>query len=103
MDVGLSLMSSPHPSYPVIDLAAAGKMVVTNDFFGKMNLSEKVSDRIIQVPATVESLTLGLQEAINRIDKLTLSTPSKIQSPYCQTWIENLKSPLENLKLKLDL
>ena len=103
MDVGLSLMSSPHPSYPVIDLAAAGKMVVTNDFFGKMNLSEKVSDRIIQVPATVESLTLGLQEAINRIDKLTLSTPSKIESPYCQTWIENLKSPLENLKLKLDL
>jgi hypothetical protein len=37
--VGVSLMASPHPSYPPLEMAAFGLEVVTNDFPGK-NLSQ---------------------------------------------------------------
>ena len=36
--VGLSLMISPHPSYPPLDMAHLGRLVVTNRF-GAMDLS----------------------------------------------------------------
>ncbi|MGV2288744.1 hypothetical protein AAHK20_08500 [Trinickia sp. YCB016] len=39
VDVGLSLMSTPHPSYPPLDLAASGAVVVTNRFGNKQDLS----------------------------------------------------------------
>lgn len=39
VDLGLSLMSTPHPSYPPLDLAASGAVVVTNRFGGKTDLS----------------------------------------------------------------
>ncbi len=35
VDVGLSLMLSPHPSYPPLEMAAAGARVVTNKFADK--------------------------------------------------------------------
>lgn len=39
MDAGLSLMYTPHPSYPPIDLAAMGVPVLTNRFGVKTDLS----------------------------------------------------------------
>jgi hypothetical protein len=39
VDVGLALMSTPHPSYPPLDLAAAGAVAVTNRFGNKRDLS----------------------------------------------------------------
>ncbi len=38
MDAGLVLMDTPHPSYPPIDLAAAGAAVLTNTHPGKSRL-----------------------------------------------------------------
>lgn len=39
MDLGLSLMATPHTSYPPLDLAGAGAYVVTNAWAGKTDLS----------------------------------------------------------------
>ncbi len=39
IDLGLSLMYTPHPSYPPLDLAASGAVVVTNRFANKQDLS----------------------------------------------------------------
>ena len=36
MDLGLCLMDTPHPSYPPLDLAAAGAVVVTNTHGSKI-------------------------------------------------------------------
>ena len=33
--IGISLMISPHPSYPPLEMAAAGLMTITNDYDGK--------------------------------------------------------------------
>lgn len=38
VDLGLCLMSTPHPSYPPLDIAASGGVVLTNKFLNKQSL-----------------------------------------------------------------
>lgn len=59
VDVGLSLMYSPHPSHPPIEMAASGVRVVTNSF-GPKNLS-LLSPAIASVPASVPEITAALR------------------------------------------
>jgi Methyltransferase domain len=61
MDLGLSLMDTPHPSYPPLDLAAAGAVVVTNTHGPKLSL-ENWSRNIICAPPSVA----GLSDALRR-------------------------------------
>jgi glycosyltransferase involved in cell wall biosynthesis len=84
VDVGLSLMYSPHPSHPPIEMAAAGVRVVTNSFATK-NLSS-LSPAILSSKATAEEISLALQEAWHQphvskedrnIDLLELGMPLK--------------------------
>jgi O-antigen biosynthesis protein len=63
VDVGLSLMYTPHPSYPPLDLAASGSISVTNQFGPKQDLW-KYSKNIICKEATVKSLVQGIAEAV---------------------------------------
>lgn len=59
-DLGLSLMSTPHPSYPPLDMAASGAVVVTNRYGTKQSLSA-YSDNILAVPLATGSLVEGLR------------------------------------------
>ncbi|OJW29662.1 MAG: hypothetical protein BGO51_11265 [Rhodospirillales bacterium 69-11] len=59
VDAGLVLMDTPHPSYPPLDLAAAGAAVLTNTHPGKQSLSH-YSDNILVAEPTVEALVEGL-------------------------------------------
>ena len=61
MDLGLSLMDTPHPSYPPLDLAASGAVVVTNRFGRKQTL-EDYSPNILCVEPSVSGLLDGLRE-----------------------------------------
>lgn len=63
VDIGLSLMYSPHPSHPPIEMAASGVRVVTNHF-GPKNLST-LSPAITSVPAYVPALVTALRTAWN--------------------------------------
>lgn len=58
VDLGLSLMYSPHPSHPPLEMAAAGVRVVTNSF-GPKDLS-RLSPAILSVPATAPDLAVAL-------------------------------------------
>lgn len=60
-DLGLSLMYSPHPSHPPIEMAAAGVRVVTNGF-GPKDLS-LLSPAILSAPATAPALATALSQA----------------------------------------
>jgi hypothetical protein len=60
-DVGLSLMYSPHPSHPPIEMAASGVRVVTNRF-GPKDLAA-LSPAIDSVEATIPALTGALSRA----------------------------------------
>ena len=68
IDLGLSLMYSPHPSYPPLDLAACGAVAVTNRFGPKQSL-EAYSKNIIcselSLDAMVDSLAEGVSLAKN--------------------------------------
>ena len=61
MDIGLSLMDTPHPSYPPLDLAASGAVVVTNRFGRKQTL-DNYSPNILCVEPTVSGLLDGLRD-----------------------------------------
>ncbi len=63
VDVGLSLMYTPHPSYPPLDLAASGAVVVTNRFGPKTSL-ERYSRNILCVEPTVPGLVDALRKAV---------------------------------------
>ena len=87
IDAGLSLMASPHPSYPPLDMAAAGAVVVTNSWPGKQPL-ELVSDRILVHEPRITSLLDGIGKAL----ELATSNSSRevIEAPYCEDWTANL-------------
>lgn len=68
IDLGLSLMYTPHPSYPPLDLAASGAVVVTNKFANKTDLSQYSSNIIcaeLELGALVEAVRDGISLAEN--------------------------------------
>jgi hypothetical protein len=63
IDIALSLMDTPHPSYPPLDLAASGAIVVTNRHGIKTSLSD-YSENIICCEPAVDSLVDGIRAAM---------------------------------------
>ncbi len=61
MDLGLSLMYTPHPSYPPLDLAACGAVVVTSRFGPKQSL-DRYCPNILCVEPDLKSLISALGE-----------------------------------------
>lgn len=67
VDLGLSLMLTPHPSYPPLDLAACGAVVVTNRFGVKQNLNT-YSENILCTDLDVSSLVDGIARGVKRLE-----------------------------------
>jgi O-antigen biosynthesis protein len=72
IDVGLCLMFTPHPSYPPLDLAAAGGVVVTNRYGLKTDLSS-YCENILCAELDIEAMLTALQQAM----ALTLNEPER--------------------------
>jgi O-antigen biosynthesis protein len=77
IDLGLSLMYTPHPSYPPLDLVASGAVVVTNSFAGKQDLSG-YSSNLICADLDRDALVDALRRAV----ALALDLPLREQN-YC--------------------
>ncbi|MEM9969771.1 MAG: glycosyl transferase family 1 [Pseudomonadota bacterium] len=82
VDIGLSLMLSPHPSHPPLEMAAAGARVVTNSF-GAKDLGT-LSPAISSAQPTAGDVARALQQALQtgptsladrRIDMTQLGPP----------------------------
>lgn len=66
-DVGVSLMLSPHTSYPPLEMAACGASVVTNTFANKTaDRLGSYSQNLLPVVPTVASIAAGVLEAVAR-------------------------------------
>lgn len=63
VDLALTLMFTPHPSYPPLDVAACGGVAVTNRFGVKTDLSG-YSRSIVCVDSELEALVEGLREGV---------------------------------------
>lgn len=68
-DLMLSLMLSPHPSYPPLEMAASGNLVVTNSFSVKTSERlQSMSRNILVARPTAESIAASLEVAVGRIN-----------------------------------
>lgn len=71
---GVSLMVSPHPSYPPLEMASAGCMTITNAYEGK-DLSQR-SDLIVSLSSlTPAAVADALDTAVARVD---FSLPKRV-------------------------
>jgi hypothetical protein len=96
MDLGLCLMDTPHPSYPPLDLAAAGAVAVTNTHGSKQSF-ERWSRNIIAAPPSVSALSDALREGVK------LSRDSEQRFANCgsdhipRDWEPQLEAVIERL------
>ncbi len=94
MDVGLCLMETPHPSYPPLDLAASGGVVVTNRHGIKTSL-DGYSRNIICAEPTVE----GLKEAIRTAGRIACDPKTRLENYQRNTlqrdWIAALTPAID--------
>lgn len=94
VDLGLCLMYTPHPSYPPLDLAASGAVVVTNRYGNKQDLNS-YSRNIICAELDRDALVVAIGEGI----KLALNTPVRLanyeSSGLGRDWKQNLSKVVE--------
>src|SRR5690606_38065330 len=62
IDLGLCLMFTPHPSYPPLDIASSGGVVLSNNYKNKKSL--EYSKNIICRNLNKESFLSGLEDAV---------------------------------------
>ena len=93
-DLGLALMDTPHVSYPPLDLAASGAVVVTNRCGVKQSL-ERYSRNIITVSPSVEDITGGLASGV----RLLMDEPTRrlnySESSIERDWRRTLEAAVE--------
>jgi lipopolysaccharide biosynthesis protein len=66
--VGVSLMLSPHPSYPPLEMAAAGIYTITNSFPSK-DLSRRNANVVSIAELTADALAVALDDAIHQAEE----------------------------------
>ena len=96
IDLGLSLMYTPHPSYPPLDLAASGAVVVTNQFGIKQDLRRYSANLICaraERAALVEALRQGVALAINQ----PLRQKNFLGNGLCTDWEVSFSDTIERL------
>jgi SAM-dependent methyltransferase len=85
-DVGLSLMLTPHPSLPPIEMAAAGMLVVTNTYANKTaECLREISTNIMPAEPTVEGIETALISAINECGNYS-SRVAGAKVNWSQSW-----------------
>lgn len=84
-DLGLCLMSTPHPSYPPLDLAASGAVVVTSRHGRKQDLSA-LSANIICADPTVGGLLDGLRAGVALAQDTPRRTANAASGTIARDW-----------------
>jgi len=103
-DLLLSLMLSPHTSYPPLEMAATGGSVVTNTFGVKTaEALARISPRIIAVAPEVESLVDAVRVAVNDLRSGAPGAPAAPDGAHLPaTWDEALVDALPWLIATVD-
>lgn len=87
MDLGLSLMLSPHPSMVPVDLALSGVAVVTNTYANKTEkLMQNICKNILAGPPTVEGILQKLEKAVLLVDDLEQRYKNAKEATYCDKY-----------------
>ena len=95
-DLGLSLMYTPHPGYPVLDLAASGAVAVTNRYGCKQSLAE-YSANILCVDSTEEALLEGLAQGVQRAADLAARQHNAGVGDLARDWTAAFRPAFDRL------
>jgi hypothetical protein len=96
VELGLSLMYTPHPSYPPLDLAASGAVVVTNQFGIKRDLSD-YSRNLICVPCDRQALVEGLRQGVRLADDRTTREANFRGNGLGRDWQRSFAAALDSI------
>ncbi|WP_337271395.1 rhamnosyltransferase WsaF family glycosyltransferase [Oryzifoliimicrobium ureilyticus] len=99
--VGVSLMLSPHPSYPPQEMAEAGLITVTNKFNGK-NIGETYSNIIEVDLVTAEHVADAVEKAVQLAESnvghvVQRARPNFMQHPIRQYAPERVASEIKHI------
>lgn len=81
VDIGLSLMASPHPSYPPLEMASLGALCITNSFENK-NLSS-IHPSILTCEPSSQGILSGLKTATAMLKN---HVPPTLKFPFETDW-----------------
>ncbi|MCV3216727.1 hypothetical protein OGM63_25020 [Plectonema radiosum NIES-515] len=95
VDLGLCLMYTPHPSYPPLDLAASGSVVVTNRFGLKKEL-DIYSKNIICKDCNLESILQGISEGIKISHDQVYRSKNCEENSILQDWKISFKDVVKH-------
>ncbi len=100
MDLGLSLMYTPHPSYPPLDLAASGAVVVTSRYGIKRDLSH-YSKNIICADTDVASLVRAIEAGVALARDKAQRSANYRNSTISRDWGASLQGVVATLSRQL--
>jgi len=92
MDLGFSLMASPHPSYPPLDMAAAGAVVVTNAFGQYKQSLAGYSANIICSGTDLGSLARAMQQGVGLAMDIERRRSNHVNSRFRSDWHDTLSA-----------
>lgn len=102
VDLALCLMCTPHPSYPPLDIAAIGGVVVTNKFASKRNL-DAYSKNILLAELEVQNLVDCLKEAIFLVEDNERRMRNMAENRMNTSWPTALASVVNCWSMQADL
>ena len=99
VDVSFSLMYTPHPSYPPLDMLCSGAVVLTNEFKNKKNLS--YSDNMILAKLEKEDILEKLGEAISLSSNVEKRKENYLNNRINRDWSISFKEILPVLEERI--
>ncbi|MBU2469185.1 MAG: glycosyltransferase [Proteobacteria bacterium] len=103
-DLLLSLMLSPHPSYPPLEMAASGKLAVTNSFSVKTaERLHELSPNIMVAEPNSDSVADVLEKAVGRINAGFASYDPTGAVNLPADWNQSLAGLIPKLRQRIDL
>lgn len=93
VDLAISLMYTPHPSYPPYDVACSGGVVVSNQCLNKIHMEE--CDNIILSELEEESFIRNLEKGIELACDLKRREKNYKNSTIKRDWHETLQNVME--------
>lgn len=101
VDVAVSLMYTPHPSYPPYDVACSGGVVLTNTCLNKVDFDE--CKNIILVDLDKDEFASGLRNALALAQDMPRRKANYENSTIPRSWDDNLDNVMNFMKEKLNV
>ena len=96
VDLGLSLMSTPHPSYPPLDLAACGAVAITNRYGLKQDL-DSYSSNIICTDLVHDAIVKGIASGVRLAKDSQTRQRNYETQQLSRSWDSSLSAVLDEL------